>query len=201
MDPPPCGSILASTLALSACARRCNDRFIPRNPASRQRRGASLSAGSRQAMMARPASRPGEEVLARYGKEDDRGMVPSTVDRKLTASADRRLRLQGLDLSLTLDGQTHQVNVEEEISYPGESWCPQDGRHRPSWPGAGSKSRRPPQRPRRCFDASAGSCAGRQANAQGRYVRAWCNGSGTKRGRSRLPKRIGDGSPMRCSRP
>jgi len=43
--------------------------------------------------------------------------APSAWGRNLTRSPDWRLRLQGLELSLTMHGQTHRVNVEEETSY------------------------------------------------------------------------------------
>jgi DNA helicase IV len=43
--------------------------------------------------------------------------APSTWGRNLTGSPDWLLRLQGLELSLTMHGQTHRVNVEEETSY------------------------------------------------------------------------------------
>jgi len=43
--------------------------------------------------------------------------APSTWGRNLTRSPDWRLRLQGLELLLTVNGRTHRTNVEEETSY------------------------------------------------------------------------------------
>ncbi|CAN7551974.1 UvrD-helicase domain-containing protein [Caballeronia sp. LjRoot31] len=43
--------------------------------------------------------------------------APSTWGRNLTRSPDWRLRLQGLELLLTVNGRTHRANVEEETSY------------------------------------------------------------------------------------
>lgn len=51
--------------------------------------------------------------------------VPSAWGRKLTRSPDWRLVLQGLKLSLTVDGKTHAVNVDDASSYrlnPGVFW-------------------------------------------------------------------------------
>lgn len=42
---------------------------------------------------------------------------PSALGRTLTGSPDWRLRLQGLDLSLTVNGHTCPTNVEQELSY------------------------------------------------------------------------------------
>lgn len=42
---------------------------------------------------------------------------PSTWGRSLTGSPDWQLRLQGLELSLVVNGCTHQVNVEDKASY------------------------------------------------------------------------------------
>ncbi|RDZ27459.1 UvrD-helicase domain-containing protein [Lysobacter silvisoli] len=43
--------------------------------------------------------------------------APSWWGQHLTGSSDWRLRLDGLELALTLDGSTHRVNVEDEASY------------------------------------------------------------------------------------
>lgn len=42
---------------------------------------------------------------------------PSWVGQHVTGSSDWRLRLEGLELALALDGRTHRVNVEEEATY------------------------------------------------------------------------------------
>ncbi|MFS8974553.1 UvrD-helicase domain-containing protein [Cupriavidus necator] len=46
-----------------------------------------------------------------------RDWAPFTWGRKLTRSQDWRLRLQGSELSLAVNGQTHRVNVEDESTY------------------------------------------------------------------------------------
>ncbi len=43
--------------------------------------------------------------------------APSWVGQHVTGSSDWRLRLNGLELALTLDGRTHRVNVEDEATY------------------------------------------------------------------------------------
>lgn len=43
--------------------------------------------------------------------------APSWLGQHLTGSSDWRLRLDGLELTLTLDGDVHQVNVEAETNY------------------------------------------------------------------------------------
>ncbi|MDT4798915.1 ATP-dependent DNA helicase Rep [compost metagenome] len=43
--------------------------------------------------------------------------APSMWGRILTGSPDWRLHLKGLELSLTVEGRTHRVNVEEETTY------------------------------------------------------------------------------------
>lgn len=43
--------------------------------------------------------------------------APSWLGQHLTGSSDWRLRLEGLELALTLEGRTHRVNVEEEATY------------------------------------------------------------------------------------
>lgn len=43
--------------------------------------------------------------------------VPSFLGRKLTGSPDWRLSLDGLELSLAMDGRVHRVNVEDEMAY------------------------------------------------------------------------------------
>lgn len=51
--------------------------------------------------------------------------APSAWGRKLTRSPDWRLFLEGLKLSLTVDGKTHAVNVDDDGSYrvnPGVFW-------------------------------------------------------------------------------
>jgi DNA helicase IV len=51
--------------------------------------------------------------------------APSTWGRKLTRSPDWRLFLEGLKLSLTVDGKTHAVNVDDAGAYrvnPGVFW-------------------------------------------------------------------------------
>ncbi|MGW9333495.1 UvrD-helicase domain-containing protein [Bosea sp. NPDC055594] len=50
---------------------------------------------------------------------------PSFLGRRLTGSSDWRLRLDGPELTLTVAGRTHRVNVEEETAYrvqPGMLW-------------------------------------------------------------------------------
>lgn len=42
---------------------------------------------------------------------------PSWLGQHLTGSSDWRLRLEGMELALTLEGHTHRVNVEDEASY------------------------------------------------------------------------------------
>ncbi|WP_353614534.1 UvrD-helicase domain-containing protein [Mangrovibacter phragmitis] len=51
--------------------------------------------------------------------------APSFWGRQLTGSPDWRLRLEGLELSLTVADHTYRVNVEEETTYritPGRFW-------------------------------------------------------------------------------
>ncbi|AOZ05842.1 UvrD-helicase domain-containing protein [Cupriavidus malaysiensis] len=51
--------------------------------------------------------------------------APSTWGRKLTRSPDWRLFLEGLKLSLTVDGKTHAVNIDDAGAYrvnPGVFW-------------------------------------------------------------------------------
>lgn len=51
--------------------------------------------------------------------------APSAWGRKLTRSPDWRLFLEGLKLSLTVDGKTHAVNVDDAGAYrvnPGVFW-------------------------------------------------------------------------------
>lgn len=43
--------------------------------------------------------------------------APSWLGQHLTGSPDWRLRLEGVELALTLEGRTHRVNVEDEASY------------------------------------------------------------------------------------
>lgn len=43
--------------------------------------------------------------------------APSWLGQHLTGSSDWRLRLEGLELALTLEGRTHRVNVEDEATY------------------------------------------------------------------------------------
>lgn len=43
--------------------------------------------------------------------------TPSWVGQRLTGSSEWRLRLDGLELALALDGRTHRVNVEDEAAY------------------------------------------------------------------------------------
>ncbi|WP_024956671.1 UvrD-helicase domain-containing protein [Stenotrophomonas maltophilia] len=43
--------------------------------------------------------------------------TPSWAGRHVTGSSDWRLRLEGLELALALDGRTHRVNVEDEATY------------------------------------------------------------------------------------
>ena len=43
--------------------------------------------------------------------------APSLWGRQITRSPDWRLRLDGLELSLKMDGCTHRVNVEEKSAY------------------------------------------------------------------------------------
>ncbi|MNV04552.1 Helicase IV [compost metagenome] len=43
--------------------------------------------------------------------------TPSWMGQRVTGSSDWRLRLDGLELALTLDGRTHRVNVEDEAAY------------------------------------------------------------------------------------
>ncbi|WP_186083152.1 UvrD-helicase domain-containing protein [Burkholderia gladioli] len=62
--------------------------------------------------------------------------APSAWGRKLTRSPDWRLVLQGLKLSLTVDGKTHTVNVDDASSYrlnPGVFWTDLMLRPGPSW--------------------------------------------------------------------
>jgi DNA helicase-4 len=50
---------------------------------------------------------------------------PSSWGRKLTWSPEWRLRLDGLELSLTMDGRFHQFNIEDTTTYrihPGILW-------------------------------------------------------------------------------
>ncbi|MGQ9449373.1 UvrD-helicase domain-containing protein, partial [Xanthomonas citri pv. bilvae] len=42
---------------------------------------------------------------------------PSWVGQHVTGSSEWRLRLEGLELALSLEGRTHRVNVEDEASY------------------------------------------------------------------------------------
>lgn len=42
---------------------------------------------------------------------------PSWVGQHVTGSSDWRLRLEGLELALALDGRTYRVNVEDEATY------------------------------------------------------------------------------------
>lgn len=42
---------------------------------------------------------------------------PSWLGQHLTGSSDWRLRLEGMELVLTLDGRTHRANVEETATY------------------------------------------------------------------------------------
>ncbi|HEL7629421.1 TPA: hypothetical protein UL921_001207 [Stenotrophomonas maltophilia] len=43
--------------------------------------------------------------------------APSWVGHHVTGSSEWRLRLEGLELTLSLDGRTHRVNVEDEAAY------------------------------------------------------------------------------------
>lgn len=43
--------------------------------------------------------------------------TPSWVGQRVTGSSEWRLRLDGLELALALDGRTHRVNVEDEATY------------------------------------------------------------------------------------
>lgn len=43
--------------------------------------------------------------------------APSWVGQHVTGSSDWRLRLEGLELALALDGRAHRVNVEDEATY------------------------------------------------------------------------------------
>lgn len=43
--------------------------------------------------------------------------TPSWVGQRVTGSSEWRLRLEGLELTLALDGRTHRVNVEDEAAY------------------------------------------------------------------------------------
>ena len=43
--------------------------------------------------------------------------APSWVGQHVTGSSDWRLRLEGLELALALNGRTHRVNVEDEATY------------------------------------------------------------------------------------
>lgn len=46
-----------------------------------------------------------------------REWAPSWVGQHVTGSSDWRLRLEGLELALALNGRTHRVNVEDEATY------------------------------------------------------------------------------------
>lgn len=46
-----------------------------------------------------------------------REWAASWVGRHVTGSSDWRLRLEGLELVLALDGRTHRLNVEDEATY------------------------------------------------------------------------------------